>query len=212
MALLKKDYSAQDFLRDYDLLTYGKRLLNAGSSSVRYGEHCINVDIQSKANVDYVCDIHDLPKSLGEFDAVICNAVLQYCQSPATVAKQFYRVLKPGGYLFVDAPWVQPFCPDMPDRLRFSQDALKQIFSDFQIIKLGSSIRSGSAFAMLGTEIAQNLTRNRYINYGLARLATIFLYPLRWIVTTDESKTAGAFYLICQKKAHDAGVVLEGKQ
>jgi len=201
MQLLVKDYTEQNFLHDYHLLAPGKRILNAGSSSVRYGENCINVDIQSKENVDCVCDIHELPSLLGEFDAIICNAVLQYCRSPETVAKQFYRVLKPGGYLFVDAPWVQPFCPDTPDRFRFSQDALKQIFSDFQIITIGSSIRSGSAFAMLGIHIAQNLTHNKYLNYGLSKIASIILYPFRWIATTDESNTAGAFYLICQRSA-----------
>lgn len=199
MELLVMDYTEQDFLKDYHILGAGKRTLNAGSASMRYGDNCINVDIQGKANVDVVCDIHDLPNSLGEFDAIICNAVLQYCRNPETVAKQFYRVLKPGGYLFVDAPWVQPFCPNMPDRFRFSQDALKQIFSDFQILKMGPSIRSGSAFAMLGVHIAQNLTRNRYLNLGLSGIASLLLYPFRWFATIDESKTAGAFYLVCRK-------------
>lgn len=199
MQFLLKNYTEQDFLQEYHLLASGKRILNAGSSSVRYGENCINVDIQNKKNIDFVCDIHQIPSSLGEFDAIICNAVLQYCRSPETVAKQFYRVLKPGGYLFVDAPWIQPFCFNTPDRFRFSQDALKQIFSDFQIIKIGSSIRSGSAFAMLGVHIAQNLTRNKYLNYGLSMIASIILYLFRWIATADECKTAGAFYLICQK-------------
>lgn len=201
MQLLVKHYSVGDFLHDYHLLGTRKRILNAGSSSVRYGENCVNVDIQDKENVDVVCDIHDLPDSIGEFDAIICNAVLQYCRSPETVAKQFHRILKPGGYLFIDAPWVQPFCPDTPDRFRFSQDALRHIFSDFQIIKIAPSIRSGSAFAMLGIHIAQNLTHNRYINYGLSRITRIALYPFRYITTADESQTAGAFYLICQKDA-----------
>ena len=201
MQLLVKNYSVQNFLDDYHLLGITKRILNAGSSSVRYGENCVNVDIQSKANIDFVCDIHDLPDSLGEFDAIICNAVLQYCRSPETVAKQFHRVLKPGGYLFIDAPWIQPFCPDTPDRFRFSQDALRQIFSDFKIVEIGPSIRSGSAFAMLGIHMAQNLTRNKYLNYGLSKAASVILYPFRWIASADESQTAGAFYLICQRDA-----------
>lgn len=199
MQLLVKDYSEYEFLQDYQLLALGKRILNAGSSSVRYGENCINVDIQDKGNVDYVCDIHELPNSIGEFDAIICNAVLQYCRNPETVAKQFYKVLKPGGYLFVDVPWIQPFCPDTPDRFRFSQEALRQIFADFKIISMGSSIRSGSAFAMLGVYISQNLTRNKYVNFVLSKAVELILFPFRWLKTADESLTAGAFYLVCQK-------------
>lgn len=195
--LIHKDYSEYDFLADYQLSD--KRILNAGSSSLRYGANCVNVDIQTKPNVDVVCDIHSLPESLGLFDAVICNATLQYCHSPNQVAGEFYRVLKPGGYLFIDSPWIQPFYSDTPDKFRFSQDALKIIFSDFEIVKVDSSIRSGSAFAMLGVRITQNLTSNKYINYGLSKIVMIILSPFKWIKTTNESSTAGAFYIVCRK-------------
>lgn len=197
--LLYKDYSEYAFIKQYHLLDPEKRILNAGSSTLRYGANCVNVDIQDKPNVDVICDIHDIPESLGYFDAIICNATLQYCDRPIKVAEEFYRVLKPGGYLFVDAPWIQPFCIETPDKLRFSQDALKSIFSNFEHIEIGSSIRSGSAFAMLGVRIAQNMTTNKYINYGLFKLATVVLFPFRWIKTADESKTAGAFYMIARK-------------
>lgn len=197
--LLYKDYSEHAFIKQYRLLDPEKRILNAGSSTVRYGANCLNVDIQAKPNVDVICDIHAIPESLGYFDAIICNATLQYCDSPIKVAEEFYRVLKPGGYLFVDAPWIQPFCIETPDKLRFSQDALKSIFSNFEHIEIGPSIRSGSAFAMLGVRIAQNMTTNKYINYGLFKLATVVLFPFRWIKTADESKTAGAFYMIARK-------------
>src|SRR5205823_4227539 len=141
-----------------------------------YGKNCMNIDIQSKQNVDVISDIHELPASLGDFDAIVCNGVLQYCESPHKVAKEFYRVLRPGGYLFIDAPWIQPFCPDTPDRFRFSADALRSIFSIFEIIELEPSIRPGSAFAMLGVHIAQTLTSSRYINYVLGKAAICILY------------------------------------
>ena len=199
--MLVKNYSEYDFLERYGLLKSGARILNAGSSNVRYGKNCVNIDIQKKPNVDVVCDVHNLPNSLGEFDAVICNAVLQYCHNFQIVSQQFYNVLKDGGYLFVDAPWVQPFCPDTPDRYRFSEEALKSIFSKFNIVESGPSIRPGSAFAMLGVHIAQSLTTNKYINFLLGKIITFALYPFRGIRTSEENKTAGAFYIICQKIA-----------
>jgi SAM-dependent methyltransferase len=200
-SLLVKNYTEQDFLAKYELLSGGKRILNAGSSSVRYGENCVNVDIQHKANVDVVCDIQTLPDSLGQFDAIVCTGVLQYCQDPQRVAQEFYRVLLPGGYLFVDAPWVQPYCPDTPDRLRFSEDALRSIFAMFELIEIGPSIRPGSAFLMLGTDMAGSLTANKYVNVLLRGIATVLLYPFRGIRTADESRTAGGFYLIGRKPA-----------
>lgn len=197
--LLVKNYTEYDFLAKYGLLSGDKRILNAGSSSVRYGTNCVNIDIQPKPDVDVLCDIHELPDSLGDFDAIVCNAALQYCQNPGKVAKEFYRVLKPGGLLFVDAPWVQPYCPDTPDRFRFSEDALRSLFADFEIIEIGPSIRPGSAFVMLGVHIAGSLTANKYVNSVLRRVATLILYPFRGIRTSDASKTAGALYMICRR-------------
>lgn len=197
--LLVKNYSVENFLSEYKLMSGGKRIINAGSSSVRHCATCVNVDIQGKNDVDVVCDIHQLPISSGAFDAIICNAVLQYCHSPNTVSGEFHRVLKEGGYLFVDAPWVQPYCPDTPDRFRFSEHALRSIFSNFKLIKMGPSIRPGSAFLMLGVHLAESLTGNRYMNYALGRIATLLLYPFRGIRTVNEGKGAGAFYMICQK-------------
>lgn len=199
--LVYKSYTEIDFLAKYDLLSGKKRILNVGSGSLRYGTNCVNLDIQEKDNVDVICDIHELPDSLGEFDAIICNAVLQYCNSPAKVANELYRVLKSQGYLYVDAPWIQPFCKDTPDRFRFSQEALRLIFSDFDIVEIGSSIPPGSALAMLGVYIARTLTTNKYINFGLGKIATFLLFPLRWIRTADESSTAGAFYMIARKSS-----------
>jgi SAM-dependent methyltransferase len=197
--VIVKNFSEHDFLERYSLLQGNKRILNAGSSSVRFGENCINVDIQTKPNVDIVADIQSLPNDLGEFDAIVCSAVLQYCANPALVADGFMRVLKPGGYLFVDAPWVQPYCPDTPDRLRFSEEALRSIFGRFQIIESGASIRPGSAFAMLGIEIAGSLTSSKYVNFLARKTATIALLPFRSIRTHQPYRTAGAFYLVGQK-------------
>jgi SAM-dependent methyltransferase len=198
--MLVKNHSVRDFLRQYGFVDNKNiRILNAGSSSVRYGPACINVDIQQKPNVDLICDIHNLPASPSAFDVVICNAVLQYCHNPYTVAGEFLRVLKPGGFLYVDAPWMQPYCPDTPDRFRFSADGLRAVFAGFEIVEIGPSIRPGSAFAFLGTQMAHHLTANKYINRLMAIMATVVFYPFRRVRTHDEHRTAGAFYMICRK-------------
>ena len=174
-------------------------MLNAGSAETRFGTNCVNVDIQAKSNVDIVCDLHDLPEDIGEFDVVICNAVLQYCHDPRRVADNLLRVLKPGGLLFVDAPWVQPYCPDMPDRYRFSKEALCDVFKAFEPIECGPSLTSGSALHMQAVFIAQGVTHNRYVNFALSKAVSAALYPLRFVRTARECETAGAFYLIARR-------------
>lgn len=197
--MLIKNYDEHQFLKRYKIHENGHRILNAGSSSTRFGDRCVNVDIQEKPNVDVVADIQALPDSIGKFDTVICAAALQYCHDPVGVAQQFYNVLHDGGYLFVDAPWIQPFCVDTPDLNRYSEQSLRRIFSNFEILECGPSIRPGSAFAMLGEYIAGSMTGNKYVNFGLRKLATVALFPFRYIRTQRESMTAGAFYLVARK-------------
>jgi SAM-dependent methyltransferase len=199
MSILVKNYHELNFLNDFDLLRAGVRILNAGSSSVRYNSSCINLDIQHKPNVDIVGNIQNIPLQESSVDVIVCNAVLQYCTEPQQAAKEFYRVLAPGGFLFLDAPWIQPYCNDTPDRFRFSKNILTTLFADFEIIQCKPSIRAGSAFGMLGIDILGNLTYNRYINYILRKIATFLFYPFRWIKTVKEDRLSGAFYLICRK-------------
>lgn len=198
--MLIKSYTVEKFLEAHDVLKKQSRILNAGSHVTRYGENCVNVDIGDGDNVDVVCDLHDLPENLGPFDVVICNAVLQYCHDPDKVARNFLNVLRPGGLLFLDVPWVQPYCPHTPDRFRFSEDAVKTIFQDFEILESGPSITSGSAFYMQGVMMATYATRNRYINFALKTLVGFVLYPWRYVRTTREEWTAGGIYLIARKK------------
>lgn len=199
MVTIVKGFTDLDFYRAY--ATPEDRILNAGSSSVAvYGLNCVNVDIQDKPGVDVVCDLHNLTEQIKEtFNIVMLNAVLQYCEYPHVVAGQLYQVTKPGGYLFVDVPFQQSYCPDTTDRYRFSQQALEDIFREFEVIDKGTSIRSGSALSMLAIDIAQHLTNNRYINFIARQIATLITKPLCYLSTVDETRTAGAFYMILRK-------------
>lgn len=199
--MLVKSFAVETFLERYDVLGKKLRILNAGSYETRYGESCVNVDIQAGKEVDVVCDLHDLPQSIGQFDVVLCNAVLQYCHSPELVARNLLNVLKPDGLLFVDVPWVQPYCPHTPDRFRYSEEALRTIFQEFEVIEAGPSITSGSAFYMQGVMIASHATHNRYVNYALRNAVGFILYPWRHVRTTKEAWTAGGIYLIGRKRA-----------
>jgi len=194
----RKLYSAADFVTQYGLIENQARILNAGSASIRYGEHCLNIDIQAKPGVDVVADLHELPASIGLFDAIICNAVLQYCRRPAVVVAQFKKVLKPGGLIFLDAPWVQPYCSDTEDLHRFSEMGLSRLFDQFEIIQSGASITPGSALVMQASFMARDLSSNKYLSFALAKATEFFLYPLGWIKTRRPAHTAGAIYLIAR--------------
>jgi SAM-dependent methyltransferase len=53
----------------------------------------------------YKCDITDIPEEDATFDAILCTEVFEHIPEPMMAMKEFSRLLKPGGRLFITAPF-----------------------------------------------------------------------------------------------------------
>jgi SAM-dependent methyltransferase len=178
----------------------GGRILNIGSKNVRLGRDSVNLDVVPGPGVDVVGDAHELDRHFSEksFDTVVLSAVLQYCEKPQRVIQQSYYVLKPGGMLLLDAPFLQPYCFDGLDLWRFSEDGLRKLCARyFEIIELKPSIATAPALALI-IQHAASTKKNRIAAALLAWAATVLVYPLRYVPSSN-SATAGAFLLVGRK-------------
>lgn len=197
MNVIKKEHTVDRFLREY--VHEGALILNIGSSSTRLRKFCINVDVQKKNNVDIICDAHFLAFASSSFDFCVLSAILQYCKSPFKIAEEVYKVLKPGGYIYVDAPFIQPYCSDMPDLFRYTKDGLISIFSEkFSVVSCDISIGGGSALAFYCQQLFGN-SGNKYVDFAMRTIVSGLVYPLSYMRFKGNSGVAGAFYLIARK-------------
>ncbi len=57
--------------------------------------------------VDVTADIADLPFADGEFDAVLCNQVIEHVPDDAAALRELGRVLRPGGVAVVTTPVIE---------------------------------------------------------------------------------------------------------
>jgi SAM-dependent methyltransferase len=181
------------------------RVLNIGSKNVRLGAQCTNFDIADGPEVDVVGDAHKLAEHFApeSFDTVVLSAVLQYCAEPRRVIEQAWRVLRPDGLLLIDAPFLQPYCPDRADLWRFTADGLRKLCEPhFMIIELKTSIALGPALGLI-CQSAATLRPNRYAAATLGWLVSLAVYPLKWM-RPPQRHTAGAFVLVAQKKCRSA--------
>jgi SAM-dependent methyltransferase len=56
-------------------------------------------------DLDYECDLTQIPVEDGRFDAVICTEVIEHLPDPIEAVKELARILRPGvGVLFLTAP------------------------------------------------------------------------------------------------------------
>ena len=59
----------------------------------------------NQEKLDIVSDITSIPADKDSFDAIMCIEVFEHLKEPVLAIKEFARILKPGGFLIVTAPF-----------------------------------------------------------------------------------------------------------
>ncbi|MEB3200917.1 MAG: methyltransferase domain-containing protein [Synechococcaceae cyanobacterium] len=106
----------------------GKRLLDAGAGELQNRRHCAHLDYVSQdfcqysgqnggcheglhntrwdtSQIDLVSDITAIPSPDASFDVILCSEVLEHVPDPNGALDEFQRLLRPGGYLILTAPF-----------------------------------------------------------------------------------------------------------
>ena len=87
----------------------GSKILDAGAGSNKYKkffQDCVykTQDFKQYGEIDYISDIVDIPVESNNFDVIICTEVLEHLPRPDLAIKEFSRILKSGGKLYITAP------------------------------------------------------------------------------------------------------------
>ena len=130
-----------------NFLDEGVNVLNVGSGPERLGHEFINIDVYPFSEVDVVADAASLPFKNNSVDGVVSESLLEHVDFPEKAAKEMARVLKPGGHLYISAPFFHPYHASPDDFGRWSMSGLKSLFPDLEIVESG--VRSGPWSALL---------------------------------------------------------------
>ncbi len=103
--------------------------------------------------VDDLCHLeHDL---VGQFDGIVCLAVIEHVYDPLAAANNLYALLKPGGFCFAYVPFLYryhgPTDLVYQDFFRYTRDGVAYLFRDFADVTIYPS-RGGysTIFNLLG--------------------------------------------------------------
>jgi len=105
----------------------------AGSRVVGY----VNIDLFALPGVDVVANAEQLPFRCSTFQRVECDAVLEHVECPDRVVREIERVLAPGGFAHIVAPFCHPFHEYPRDFRRFTPDGLKQLAGSLEVVAEG---------------------------------------------------------------------------
>ena len=89
-------------------------LLKMTDNQVKY------VNIDPSTNPDYLYEGSNIPVESNSFDSVICSEVLEHVRNPTSILKEAFRVLKPGGLMFICVPFIFRIHPDPDDFGRYT--------------------------------------------------------------------------------------------
>lgn len=124
---------------EYELAQVSKylrgKLLNAGCgnrdiSAIVSGhgaQQVINYDMRSTIPGAILGPLAATPFADGEFDSILCNAVLEHVPEIDCVMAELARVLKPGGFFVAAVPYLQPYHRDPTDFRRYTRDGLEEL-------------------------------------------------------------------------------------
>jgi len=111
-----------------------KKILDVGSYDVNgtmkpifeKGQY-IGLDMEEGPNVDVVGVSHDIPFKDNEFDIIACSSCFEHDDMFWVSFQEMCRVLKPGGYMYVQAPSNGPYHGWPGDNWRFYIDSWKAL-------------------------------------------------------------------------------------
>lgn len=183
------------------------RVLNAGAG-LRDVSHLVDGELTNqdltwpgdeRTNIQIYSPLHQIPVESNYFDAILCIAVLEHVENPEEVVPELYRVLKPGGHLVLEVPFLQPEHKVPTDFQRYTKDGLVRLVSHhgFSVEQIKGLF---TVYHTLYWQVYLWLHLKRSLTYLMLRL--LLLRPLLWSArrsTTYSDALASGFQLIATK-------------
>ncbi len=161
-------------------------------------DNCLYIEVYPSLSADIIITPNKLlPIKDGVLDGVACLAVLEHVENPFFVASEIKRIVKPGGRIFIDWPFLQPFHGFPSHYYNATGMGLKNMFDDaFEIEQLKSYDEFQGADATLSwvlnwfiDGIENNEIKNKLMTMTVRELNSL--------------KPQGEFYRACLNSMRD---------
>lgn len=112
-------------------------VLDCGSGDRNHPDHrVVSFEYSRFQSPDIFGDGHSLPFKDNSFDLVLSQAVFEHLYDPFVAAKEIFRVLKPGGRVYVESAFMQPLHAVPYHFFNTTGWGLERLFQDFKISKI----------------------------------------------------------------------------
>ncbi len=187
----------------------GERFIGSEKLSPSVKPGLINFDLFASPAVDVSGDAHAIPFRDASFHAVITQALLEHTRRPSQVVNEIRRILKTGGLVYAEVPFIQGYHPTPHDYYRYTPEGLRDLFSSFSLIDQGVCGGPGSALGWIFRETAAGIlsgfSEKKALNAWGQFVAGWMAFPFKYIdyiyaAKPGAGRIASGLYFLGRKK------------
>jgi len=129
----------------------GARIADLGAGGRRITPETICVDFVAGEGTDVVGDVGRLPFRDGSLDLVFATGLLEHVEDERAVIGEIHRVLRRGGLVHVEIPFLEQYHEDPIDCRRLTADGLERAMRAAGFRTLGRGAHIGPTVTLLNT-------------------------------------------------------------
>jgi SAM-dependent methyltransferase len=153
-------------------------------------------DIYGSPMTQFIADAHHIPLMDESVDAVLIQAVLEHVLDPGEVVGEIHRVLRRGGLVYAETPFLQQVHAGPYDFVRYTGSGHRYLFRAFEEIAAGPVAGPGTQLLWSVDHLVRGLLRSELAG-KLARGLLFWLrYLDRLIPTAFAMDNASAYYFL----------------
>ena len=154
--------------------------ISALKKNLPTGTVLVESDVAHGPNTNIIIDAHQIPFQDNCFDLVIAQAVLEHVLDPFICVSEIYRVLKPGGMVYAETPFMQQVHGGKFDFHRFTELGHRRLFRHFKEENSGLVAGAGSMMAWAFLYFITSFSPNKKVDKALSYIGSFASFWLKY--------------------------------
>ncbi len=182
--------------------------LNVGCGHTRVHPRIVNLDLTRDSDADCLADANALPFPRACFHLVVSQETVEHLPDPFAAVQEMASVLRPGGALYLQMPFVIGYHPGPEDYWRFTGAGMRRLIEQagLSVERVVPGIGGGTGLHRILVEFvagaAARVLRSSYL--PIKGLAALLFYPLKWLDSwmlkgPEKDRIAGGYIGIGRK-------------
>lgn len=182
--------------------------LNVGAGHTRLDPRVRNLDIFAGPNIDYVGRAESIPLPEASVDLVLTQETLEHVADPFKAIQEIHRVLKPGGTLYLQLPFIIGYHPGPTDFWRYTREGIIRLVesSGLECKQVGVAVGASTGFYRIAVEYFAILLSVPVppLYIPLKAFFAVALYPIKMLDSLTAhsrqiDRIAGGYFVIACK-------------